>query len=58
MRTVRQCPKCMLRFLSADELDDHLKRDHRVDPEALPDRHSGRKAEEPDREAQQEGDSS
>jgi len=34
----RQCPKCDLRFVTADELDDHLARDHAVDPERLPDR--------------------
>ncbi len=33
---MRQCPKCELRFRTADELDDHLTRDHRVAPEDLP----------------------
>lgn len=32
-----QCPKCELRFASGGELDDHLVRDHGVDPLALPD---------------------
>jgi hypothetical protein len=35
---MRQCPKCELRFRSADELEDHLVRDHRVDPGDLPQR--------------------
>lgn len=35
---MRQCPKCELRFRNADELDDHLVRDHGVDPDRLPDR--------------------
>jgi hypothetical protein len=35
---MRQCPKCELRFLTADELDDHLMRDHRVPREELPSR--------------------
>jgi hypothetical protein len=34
----RQCPRCELRFASADELDDHLATDHGVSPEVLPDR--------------------
>lgn len=32
-----QCPKCELRFATAGELDDHLVRDHGVDPLRLPD---------------------
>lgn len=35
---VSQCPKCELRFAVADELDDHLARDHGVRRDALPDR--------------------
>lgn len=38
-----QCPKCELRFAVDGELDDHLVRDHGVDPLRLPDvRPSGR----------------
>jgi hypothetical protein len=44
---MRQCPKCELRFLSGDELDDHLATDHGVPPEALPDRR-GEGLERPD----------
>jgi hypothetical protein len=36
---MRQCPKCELRFASADELDHHLVEDHAVDPDTLPRRH-------------------
>jgi hypothetical protein len=35
---MRQCPKCELRFSTADELDDHLATDHGIAPEQLPDR--------------------
>jgi len=35
---MHQCPKCELRFRSTDELNDHLIRDHGVDPEELPKR--------------------
>lgn len=47
MRAVRQCPKCALRFITPDELDDHLKRDHHLDPEDLPDRRGGQRLERP-----------
>jgi hypothetical protein len=28
MPVVRQCPRCELRFTNANELEDHLARDH------------------------------
>jgi hypothetical protein len=35
--TVRQCPRCELRFSNESELESHLVSDHGVDPEDLPD---------------------